>query len=80
MMNEYAASIPGLDVAANWLVDPEHSQAVYDAFRMNVDSAQPVTMDGASESAGEHIEVLWNWLNEQSEDLSDWVEDAVEFE
>lgn len=78
MMNDYAKSIPGFEMAAGWLIEPAHSQAVYDAFRLNVDSATPITMEGVSNSADQTIGLLWTWLNEQSEELSEWVEDAIE--
>ncbi len=80
MMNDYARSIPGLETAAGWLIDPERSQAVYDTFRLNVDSAEHLTMDGVTSSADAKIGLLWTWLNEQSEGLSEWIEEAMEFD
>lgn len=80
MMNDYAKSIPGLEMAAGWLIEPEHSQAVYDAFRLNVDSAKQLTMDGVSDSADAKIGVIWEWLNDQTESLSKWAEDVIEFD
>ena len=80
MMNQYAKSIPGLEMAADWLIDPEHSQSVYDAFRLNVDSAEKLTMDAVSSSTNNTVGLLWEWLNESSEDLAEWIEDAIEFD
>jgi hypothetical protein len=80
MMNDYAKSIPGLEMVAGWLIEPEHSQAVYDAFRLNVDLAEQVTMDGVASSADAKIGVLWTWLNGQSEGLSKWIEEAIEYD
>ena len=37
-------------------------------------------MDGVSSSADKKIGLLWTWLNEQSEGLSEWVEEAIEFD
>ena len=80
MMNDYAKNIPGFEMAAGWLIDPEHSQAVYDSFRLNVDSAEQLTMDGVTGAADAKIGRLWTWLNEQTEGMSVWIEEEIEFD
>lgn len=80
MMSDYVDAIPGGALAANWLIEPEHSQAVYNAFRLNVDLAEQLTQEDITNSANTKIGILWTWLNEESEQFSDWVEEAIEFD
>jgi hypothetical protein len=74
MMNEFAKEVPGLTYVANWFMDPEHSQAVYDAFRDNVDKAEPLAMDGLTDAASKTVDEMWDWLVSQTDDFSAWVE------
>lgn len=37
------------------LIDPEQSQAVYDAFKLNVDSAEQLTMDCVTGAADARV-------------------------
>ena len=82
MMNDYVKEIPipGVESVADMFIDPVRSQAVYDAFRLNVDSAEQLSMDGVTNSTNATIDVMWGWLKEQSEGLSEWVEEAIEFD
>ena len=82
MMNDYVKEIPlpGVESLADMLIDPDHSQAVYDAFRLNVDSAEQLSMDGVTDSTNATIDVMWGWLKGQSVGLSEWVEEATEFD
>jgi len=77
LMQEFAASIPGLDFASDWLIDPVHAQAVYDAFQSNVDSAETINMDDVSNDTNEKVSLLWDWLNDQSTDLTEWLESSI---
>ena len=77
LMQEFSASIPGLDFASDWLIDPAHAQTVYDAFRTNVDSAVKINVDDVSSDANQQVARLWTWLNEQSADLTEWLEESI---
>ncbi len=77
MMKEYAKSIPVIGEAASWLIDPELSQSVYNAFRLNSDRAEKLSLDKIASTTNDKIGILWNWINESSEDFAAWVEDAV---
>ena len=77
MMKDFAKSIPGLGLATDWLIDSDHAQTVYDVFRLDVESAEMIDVNEVSSDANQQVERLWIWLNEQSDDLTQWVEDAV---
>ena len=80
MMKEYAKSIPAFGEAASWLIDPELSQSVYNAFRLNSDRAEKLSMDTISAGANDKVGILWKWVNDSSSDFAKWVEEAVEFD
>ena len=80
MAKEYAKSIPVIGETASWLIDPELSQSVYNAFRLNSDRAEKLSLDKIAASADETIGILWKWINDTSSDFSEWVESAVEFD
>ena len=79
LMSEYTSEIPGFDFAAGWLIESNHSQAVYDAFRLNVDEAAPIKVDDVSGAVDERVGMIWDWLNEQSDALADRVADFATF-
>lgn len=37
-------------------------------------------MDGVTDSTNATIDALWGWLTDQSEGLSEWIEETVEFD
>ena len=80
MMNEYVESIPAIGKTASWLVDPELSQSLYNAFRLNSDNAEKLSMDEIATRVGKKIEVVWEWIEDSSSDFGEWVQSAVDFD
>ncbi len=80
MMEEYAESIPVVGKAVSWLIDPELSQSLYNAFRLNSEKAEKLSMDVIATRVDSRIEIVWEWITESSSDFGAWIKNAVEFD
>ena len=80
MMEEYAESIPVVGMAAPWLIDPELSQSLYNAFRLDSDMAVKLTMNEIATRVDSKLEIVWEWITESSSDFGAWIENAVDFD
>ena len=80
MMEEYAASIPAIGQAATWLIDPELSQSLYNAFRLNSDNAEKLSLDLIANRIDTKMDIVAAWIKDSSNDFGVWIENAVEFD
>jgi len=80
MMAEYADSIPAIGKAVAWLIDPELSQSLYNAFRLNSDNAVKLSMDVISDRVDNNVAIIWKWIEESSSDFGEWIKSSINFD
>ena len=80
MITKYAATIPGGEWALGLVVNPKLSQSVYDAFRMNIDKADPVKMEDLTGPIRDPFRRILEWLKDQPHEFSDWFEESIDFD
>ena len=80
IMTKYARTIPIVGFVSLLLFDPEYSQLAYDTFRSNLDQAEQLSLDNLSQYVDDKIVILWDWINNASDDIAELLEDSLEFE
>ena len=80
MMEEYVASIPAIGNTVSWLINPELSQSLYNAFRLNSADAEKLTTAIIADRAASNIAIVWEWIKDSSSEFGAWAENAVDFD
>lgn len=62
---------------AGWLlsdsIDPDASQEIYNAFMRDFGDAEFISLDNIAEDGGKMAQQLWQFIDNQSEELADWI-------